>query len=115
MSLLCSLVAFSLRQVLGDGVENVIVEVTGLLRDHSQRLPQALRRAHDRAWRSLEVALAGDGMLDRLKAAFSSGDDKGLSEQIRAFLQSNAAPFHGTPAEFRAACLDELKRLRKSD
>src|SRR5262249_3436279 len=44
-----------------------------------------------------------------------SGDDKGVREQIAAFLRGNAASFEGTAAAFRQACLDELRRLRKSN
>ena len=59
-------------------------------------------------------ALAGDGFLDRVRTFFASGDDKGVREQVAAFLQSNAIPFAGTGDLFRGLCLDELKALRKS-
>jgi tRNA A-37 threonylcarbamoyl transferase component Bud32 len=114
MSLICPLAAFAVRQVLGDGVEDVASAVADHFRDHSQTLPSAIRRAHDRAWQSLGVALAGDRMLDRVKLMFASGDDKGVRDQVEAFLKSNATSFASTPADSRAACLDELKRLRKS-
>ena len=49
-----------------------------------------------------------------MKVFFASGDDKGVREQVQLFLKSNAVSFAGTGAAFRQACLDELKRLRKS-
>ena len=117
MSLVTQLVGFGLRQVIGDSADDV-VQVVGMIeqrfRDHSRTLPKALEQAHHRAWQALGVALAGDGFLDRVKVFFASGDDKGVREQVQLFLKSNALSFYGTPAEFRQACLNELKRLRKS-
>jgi tetratricopeptide (TPR) repeat protein len=114
MSLLTSLTAFGLRQVIGDGVENIIDAVQQRFTDHSTTLPKALSRAHDRTWQAFAVALAGNGFLDRVKVFFASGDDKGVREQVQLFLQTNSASFDSTPAEIRGACLTELKRLRKS-
>src|SRR5947209_541304 len=58
MSLASSLVGFGLRQVIGEGIGNVVEVVERRFRDHSQKLPVALGRAHDRAWQALGVALA---------------------------------------------------------
>jgi F-box protein 11 len=114
MSLLSSLAGFGLRQVVGVGGGAVAQAVQRLLRDHSQVLPRALQRAHDRAWQALGVALAGDGLLDRVRVFFSSADDRGVREQVNAFLQGTAASFEGTASELRQACLEELRALRKS-
>jgi predicted Zn finger-like uncharacterized protein len=114
MSLVSKLMGFGLRQVLDTAAADLIGEVARYFRDHSQTLPKALTRAHDRAWQSLAIALAGDGFLDQLRVFFASGDDKGIREQVRHFLQSSFIPFKGTPAEFRRVCLAELNHLRKS-
>ena len=117
MSLVAQLVGFGLRQVIGDFADSAVQIVTAVeqrFRDHSQTLPKALDHAHNRAWQALGVALAGDGLLDRVKVFFASGDDKGVREQVHCFLASNAVSFDGAPADFRRDCLDELKRLRKS-
>ena len=117
MSPLVHLVGFGLRQVIGDyadGVGQVVAAVEQHFRDHSRKLPKALDQAHQRAWQALGVALAGDGLLDRVKVFFASGDDKGVREQVHCFLTSNAVSFEGEAADFRRDCLDELKRLRKS-
>ncbi len=117
MSLVTQLIGFGLRQVIGDYADDV-VQVVGVIEqrfcDHSRTLPKALENAHNRAWQSLGVALAGDGLLDRVKILFASGDNRGVREQVQLYLKSNAVSFDGTPAEFRQACLDDLKRLRKS-
>ncbi len=117
MSLVTQLVGFGLRQVIGDSADSavqVVAIVEQRFRDHSGTLPKALDQAQSRAWQALGVALAGDGLLDRVKVFFASGDDKGVREQVQLFLNSNAVSFDGDPAEFRQSCLDELKRLRKS-
>jgi hypothetical protein len=114
MSLATALFGFALRQVLGDDVKNVFEAARQLLTDHSTKLPKALERAHDRAWQALGVALAGDGILDRVKGFVASGDEKGFRQQVAVFLNHNKDSFAGTPAEVRSVCLDELKRLRKS-
>ena len=66
------------------------------------------------AWQALGIALAGDGFLDQIKVLFASGDNKGIREQVRLFLQFNPLSLEGSPGGFRKACLDELKRLRMS-
>jgi len=118
MSLLTHLVGFGLRQVIGDAGGDAGACIVGVVeqrfRDHSQSLPKALDRAHHRAWQALGIALAGDGLFDRVVGFFASGDDKGIREQVHVFLKSNAVSFNGTPAEFRQECLAELQHLRKS-
>ena len=80
--------------------------------DHSQTLPKALAKANNRAWQSLSIALAGDTFLDKIKVFFASGDDKGIREQVRLFLQDKNIGFEGTSADFRKQCLVELKMAR---
>jgi hypothetical protein len=113
MQFVHQLISFGLRQVIGDGIENVVEAIQQRFRDHSQTLPKALGRAHDRAWQASAIALAGDGFIDRVKVFFASGDDKGIRQQVTAFLEGNVA-YSETPDEVRRLCLVELKRLRKS-
>ena len=63
MSLFGPLIGFGLRQVIGDGIENIVAAVQQRFRDHSQRLPTALQRAHERAWQAIGIALGCDGIL----------------------------------------------------
>src|SRR5262249_61041049 len=82
--------------------------------DHSQRLLEALRHANERAWRALEVALAGDSLWDRCKLVMASGDEKAFREQVRPFLDTcSLAELQGRDA-FRQACLNELRAARKA-
>jgi formylglycine-generating enzyme required for sulfatase activity/tetratricopeptide (TPR) repeat protein len=115
MSVVHHLVAYGLRQVIGESAEHVIETVQRRFSDHSRALPKALARANDRAWQALAVALAGDGWLDSLHVFFASGEAKGFREQVRSFLEGKPLPFETTPAAYRKACLGELKQARKSN
>jgi formylglycine-generating enzyme required for sulfatase activity/tetratricopeptide (TPR) repeat protein len=118
MSLVGKLMGFGLRQVIGDVAGNATETVVNLVvkrfADHSQTLPKALARANDRSWQALGIALAGDGLLDQIKVFFASGDDKGIREQVRLFLQHNQITFHDSSAHFRAKCLAELKKAKEA-
>jgi serine/threonine protein kinase len=83
--------------------------------DPSQRLNKALDRANDRAWRVLELALAGDSLWDRCKGLLAGAEYRAFRQQIQEFLAAN--PPRGLPvqdARARARCLDELQRARKA-
>jgi hypothetical protein len=126
MAIVQQLSALAMRQLLGGicqaaGLEagSAAVEtVAGLLvqrfSDHSQRLLRALQRANERAWRALEIALAGDSWWDRIKVSLARREDQAFREQVSAFLQ--ATPLAGLPshgAEFRQHCLRELRTAQK--
>src|SRR5262249_28410076 len=82
--------------------------------DYSQRLNEALRLSNERAWKALEVALAGESLWDRCKLLLASGEDKAFREQVRPFLDAcPLAELHGK-ADYRAACLAELRAARKA-
>src|SRR5437588_199137 len=112
MPLVANLVCFGLRQALGDGIERILDTVGERFRDHSRALPRALARANDRAWQALAVALAGDGLFERLGGHFSNADARALREQVRPFLLHSAAYLDQAPAPFRKACLAELHAAR---
>jgi hypothetical protein len=83
--------------------------------DHSERLGEAMRRAHANAWRALEVALAGDSWWDRVKLSLARREDTHFREQVAAFLR--AAPLTGLPGdvpEFRRKAFGELRAASKA-
>ncbi len=100
---------------VGEGaVEGVVGFLMRHFLDHSQRLLVALRESNERAWRALEVALAGDGLWDRCKLVLASGDEKAFREQVRPFLDTcSLAELQGRDA-YRQACLAELRAARKA-
>src|SRR3954470_19721432 len=91
MPLVGKLVAFGLRQALDVAADDVVEAVERRLADPSRALPRALARANERTWQGLGVALGGDGLLDRVKALLSPGEDRALREQVSLFLQTTAA------------------------
>ena len=82
--------------------------------DHSQRLSAALLGANQRAWKALELALVGDSLLERCKAATARIEDKAFARQVRAFLDATPLPEHADMNEFRPKCLGELRAARKA-
>jgi hypothetical protein len=96
----------------GDAVAGFLVQ---RFTDHSQRLTRALQNANDRAWRSLEIALAGDTLWERCKGVLAPREEQAFREQVQAFLLST--PFAALPqkkAEFCRQCLRELRAARQA-
>jgi uracil-DNA glycosylase family 4 len=126
MTISANLCALALKGLVGgackatgvEAGERAVEGVVGLLMrhflDHSQPLLEALARANERAWRALEVALAGDGLWDRCKLVLASGDEKAFREQVRPFLDTcSLAELQGRDA-YRQSCLTELRAARKA-
>jgi tetratricopeptide (TPR) repeat protein len=113
MSLVSPLIAYALRQVIGDSADKVVGAVERHFTDHGRALPRALHKANESAWQAIALALAGDGFLDAVKCFFASGDAKGIRDDVRRFLDGKPFSFEGRPADFRRACLAELKQARK--
>jgi hypothetical protein len=99
MSQVSPLIAYALRQVIGDSADTVVGAVERYFTDRGRALPQALHKADESAWQALAIALAGD--------------TKGIRDEIRRFLNGKPFSFEGTPDEFRKVCLVELKQARK--
>src|SRR5437762_196552 len=68
--------------VADEAVGSVVGFLVERFSDHSQQLTEALRRSSDRAWRALEIALAGESLLSWLDRQ----EDKAFREQLRQFL-----------------------------
>jgi formylglycine-generating enzyme required for sulfatase activity len=113
MQLVNKLVGFGLRAALGEAAGSVVDLVEQRFTDHGQALPQALKKANERAWQTLALSLAGDGFVDQVQSLFASADVKGLRDQVRHFLQRSAAFYDQTPAAFRKTCLAELNMARE--
>jgi serine/threonine protein kinase len=101
----CRVAALSAVEVeLGPVVEGIVERFT----DGGGLLEKALAGAGERAWRALEIALAGEGLFGWLDRA----DDRVFRGQVRDFLRT--APLPADQAEdFRKVCLRELRALRK--
>ncbi len=122
-----TLCALTLKQAVGGACEAIglaagtgaVDGVVGFLSrrflDHSQALMDALQQANEKAWRTLEVALAGDSLWDRVKLVFTSGDDKAFRAQLQPFLTvCPMAELNGRD-QFRQDSLRELRAAAKAN
>jgi tetratricopeptide (TPR) repeat protein len=103
----CSALGIRLGEEAIDAVGQFLVE---RFTDQSRRLPAALQASTERAWKTLEIALAGESFWSWLDRA----EDRTLRQQIRTFLDTVRAD--QLPAEqddFRRHCLNDLRAARK--
>jgi tetratricopeptide (TPR) repeat protein len=103
----CSAIGLPLGAQAVDQVAAFLIE---RFTDQSRRLPAALGIAIQRAWKALEIALAGESFWNWLDRA----EDRALRQQIRLFL--DALPIDQLPAEqdeFRRLCLIDLRAARQ--
>lgn len=115
MNIFLRLSVLAMRYMTGG--EAAVVIANSLIErfsDHSQRLTAALHTANERAWKALELALAGESFWDRIKSAAARGDDKAFARQVRAFLDAAPLPVPSDSPEFRQHCLAELRAARKA-
>jgi serine/threonine protein kinase len=102
-------------EAVGASGEALVGFLTNRFTDHSQRLQHALQRANERAWKALEIALAGDSWWDRCKVALASGQEKGFRAQVQAFLDATPLPgLAGGSPEFCHQALRQLQAARKA-
>ncbi|MFO0880947.1 MAG: serine/threonine-protein kinase [Gemmataceae bacterium] len=102
-----------------DGGGRLVARISQVLGEHfadpSKKLPAALQSSADRAWRTLEMALAGDSLWNRCKSLVARGDEKALATQVRTFLDTVELPdLPGDRAQFRTRCLKELREARQA-
>lgn len=113
MRLIQQLSMLAVRQVLGDRADSLIDFVRDRAGDPSHRLMQVLYTANDRAWRAIEIALAGDSFWSRLKAAGDGAETRAFRDQVRAFLDTGPLPDgRARDPQYRKACLNELRTAR---
>lgn len=123
MNIVLSLSALAVRQLV-DGAcaalgvresgEKVVAFLTERFTDHSGRLNDALQSANERAWKALEVALAGDTFWERCRVLVARAEDKTFGLQVRAFLDVVPFPELTGKTAFRQKCLEELRAARKA-
>ena len=75
MGILSMLASFALRGVVGEGAVSAVNAVSDRLTDQGKLLTDALQRAGERAWKAVELALAGEGLLNKL-------DDAGTNSSL---------------------------------
>src|SRR5262249_18165387 len=114
MAISTTLAAFTLRHTFNVSADALLAWYDERSKDHSQALPLALGAANDRAWKAVGLALAGDGMFDRVGDWFRARDLTALRDQIRAFVASTPTGLETSPEGLRVRACEELNRLRKA-
>ena len=95
-----------LAKVLSDRVKKVSEKVRSHFTDHSEKLATTLADANEKAWKTIEIALGGQGFWDR----FASAEDRALREQVKLFLASSVK--EDDPG-YLTACLKELRQAKE--
>ncbi len=113
MSVTGGLLAFGVRHVFDVSAERLIELIEKRLTDHSQALPKALAKANDQAWQAVGLALAGDGLFERVRDVFRDADLKGVRDQIKKFLDQTPTGLENATADLRLKAMEEWSRLRK--
>src|SRR5262245_2977723 len=75
-------------KVVGQGSAALVGFLVQRFSDHSRRLEEALRAANDRAWRTLELALAGPSWWQRCQALLFSAEHQSFRCQVQTFLDA---------------------------
>src|SRR5438128_545318 len=108
MSVMASLCCFTVRQLGVEGVEAIVEVLRDQFSDRSQRLNQVLLESSRKAWRSLEITLAGETLWSR----FDRAEDRALREQLRQLVKDLPLPALDSRQDVRQRCLAELREAR---
>ncbi len=114
MSLTGGLIAFALRQVSESGGDALGKWITDRFTDHSAALPQAVERAHGRAWEAVGLALGGEGSWEWLKDRWRDADLKATRERVRAFLAATPTGLTAIDPAVTTSAFTEWQRLDKA-
>jgi serine/threonine protein kinase len=99
----------ALRRIGAEGVDQIIALLGDHLSDQGQGVAKALKEANDRAWRALEISLAGETLWNKLDRA----EDRAFRQQLAVYLQQLPLPELQDKQQFRKKCLQDLRDARK--
>jgi serine/threonine protein kinase len=109
MNTVHALCSFALEQGGAGALPQVLSVLGDHLSDSSKRLVRALQRANDRAWRSLEIAVAGERLWNKLDRA----EDRAFRQQVATFLRTMPMEDLRGNDSFRRQCLADLREARR--
>lgn len=96
----------------GPVVNFLVKKLTEHFTDHTKRLPKAISKANENAWKTLRVALAGDSLWDRIRVLVSSSDAKAFRRVTQSYLDTLHLP--ADKAAFCKRCLKELDAAERT-
>jgi serine/threonine protein kinase len=80
--------------------------------DQSRRLLDALRQSSQRAWNTIEIALAGNSLRERIRTIATRTEDRIFATQLQTFLAT--VPLGEDAHAVRTKALAELRHARKA-
>jgi serine/threonine protein kinase len=97
-----------------EGTAHVIGVLVRHFTDHSEKVNRALDRSGDRAWRALEMALAGESWWGRCTAFLVPAEARAFQKQVETFLDRTQLSELVTNTQVRQRCWHELQAARKA-
>ncbi len=110
MSMVWLLSRCALAQVIGESAEGVMKSLGDRFSGRSRQLIDVLHTANEKAWKAVEISLAGESLWNRLDPSA----EKSLREQIRILLDNMRLPILTHRDEFRKLCLHELRQAKRA-
>jgi serine/threonine protein kinase len=110
MNMMALLSHCALSQVLGDGAEGIMRTISDRFGDPRRELLELLHHSSEKAWKAVEISLAGESLWTRLDAAGA----KSFRQQIRNLLDNMPLPIFTRRDDFRKLCLQELREARRA-
>jgi len=95
---------------LSSGVGGAAAMVIEHFSAHGDVVERVLRESHEQAWLSIETALAGPSIIQRIGGTLQSPDQKRLAEAVGEF---TAEHFRDQPDAACGRCLASLRRARQ--
>ena len=104
-------------KAVDESVDVVASFLTRHFADQSQRLSNALRRANERAWKVIEMSLAGESFWERCQSLIAPKDQQAFRNQVRGLMEELPKAVLGErrPEQFCQSCLYELRAARQSE
>lgn len=103
-----------LAQVVGSwlesGVGGTVDQVLEHFSTHGDVVERALAESHQQAWLTVETVLAGPSVMQSVRGALQSGDQKRLTETVREFTEAH---FQNKPDAWRGRCLESLRQAKQ--
>ncbi|MCA9070552.1 MAG: hypothetical protein KDA84_16590, partial [Planctomycetaceae bacterium] len=90
---------------LDSGASGVYNQVLDHFTAHGDVVERALEESHQQAWLTIKTALASPSMMQKVRGALQSADQKRLTNTVREFAEAH---FRDRPEALRGRCLESL-------
>ncbi len=108
-SIFSILSSYACKTLGADGLDDVVGWIGQHLSDQGQRVTRALKESNEKAWKALEIALAGESLWNRLDRA----EDRAFRKELTAYLQQLPMPELIGKQEYRKKILKDIHEAKK--